>query len=115
MLKGDKEGVKGKGNGKVLITNKDSKVFVFFSDHGAPGLLGFPEKMLFADELIGALKYMNEQSLYKKMVFYLEACEAGSMFEGLLPKDINIYAMTAANAHESSFGTYCYPDDVVNG
>lgn len=37
------------------------------------------------------------------------------MFEGLLPKDINIYAMTAANAHESSFGTYCYPDDVING
>lgn len=61
VLKGDKEGVKGKGNGKVLRTNKDSKVFVFFSDHGAPGLLGFPEKMLFADELNKALKYMHDQ------------------------------------------------------
>jgi legumain len=37
------------------------------------------------------------------------------MFEGLLPENINIYATTAANAVESSYGTYCSPDDVVNG
>jgi legumain len=37
------------------------------------------------------------------------------MFEGLLPLNINIYATTAANSKESSWGTYCYPDDVVNG
>lgn len=45
----------------------------------------------------------------------MEACESGSMFEGLLPENINIYATTAANAVESSYGTYCSPDDVVNG
>lgn len=49
------------------------------------------------------------------MVFYIEACESGSMFEGILPENINIYGVTAANAHESSWGYYCYPDDVVNG
>ncbi|AQK96094.1 senescence enhanced2a [Zea mays] len=40
-------------------------------------------------------------------VFYLEACESGSIFEGLLPNDINVYATTASNADESSWGTYC--------
>jgi legumain len=40
-------------------------------------------------------------------VFYLEACESGSIFEGLLPEDINIYATTASNAEESSWGCYC--------
>ncbi|KAB8081887.1 hypothetical protein EE612_003477, partial [Oryza sativa] len=39
--------------------------------------------------------------------FYLEACESGSIFEGLLPNGINVYATTASNADESSWGTYC--------
>lgn len=49
------------------------------------------------------------------MVFYLEACESGSMFQDILSDQLNIYAVTAANAEESSWGTYCYPDDVING
>lgn len=44
-------------------------------------------------------------------VFYLEACESGSIFEGLLPEGLNIYATTAANAEESSWGTYCPGED----
>jgi legumain len=53
--------------------------------------------------------------MYKKLVFYLEACESGSMFQGLLPTNQNIYVTTASNAVESSWGTYCPPDDMVNG
>jgi legumain len=37
------------GNGKVLQSTADSKVFVFFSDHGAPGLIAFPTSYLYAD------------------------------------------------------------------
>jgi len=37
------------------------------------------------------------------------------MFEGILEKDLGIYAVTAANSSESSWGTYCGPDDWVNG
>ncbi|EPS60990.1 vacuolar processing enzyme a, partial [Genlisea aurea] len=40
-------------------------------------------------------------------VFYLESCESGSIFEGILPNNLNIYATTASNAQESSWGTYC--------
>lgn len=40
-------------------------------------------------------------------MIYVEACESGSMFEGILKKNLNIYAVTAANSKENSFGTYC--------
>jgi len=44
------------------------------------------------------------------MVIYIEACESGSMFEGILPSTINVYATTAANAKESSYS--CYYDSL---
>jgi len=37
----------------------------------------------------------------------MEACESGSMFEGQLKSSQSIYAVTAANSQESSWGTYC--------
>jgi legumain len=58
---------------------------------------------------------MHENNMYKEMTIYIEACESGSMFEGILEDNLNIYATTAANPHESSWGYYCSPDDVVNG
>lgn len=35
------------------------------------------------------------------------------MFEGLLSSNLNIYATTASNAEESSYGTYCPGDQSV--
>jgi len=50
------------------------------------------------------------------MSVYIEACESGSMFtNGKLKDNLNIYATTAANPNESSWGTYCYPNDIVDG
>lgn len=42
IMKGNAAANVGKGNGKVLKSDENSKVFVFFSDHGAPGLVAFP-------------------------------------------------------------------------
>jgi hypothetical protein len=36
---------------------------------------------------------------------------SGSMFKGLLPTDINVYATTAANSTQSSYA--CYYDDYL--
>jgi legumain len=41
---------------------------------------------------------MNSKKMYRKMVIYIEACHSASLFEGLLPNDIGIYAVVAANA-----------------
>jgi len=61
---------------------------------------------LYATDLIATLKYMSKNNRYSQFVFYLEACESGSMFEDILPKNISIYATTASNAHESSYACY---------
>lgn len=114
ILAGNKAGVEGKGNGKVLESTADDKVVVFFSDHGAVGLIAFPSQYLYADDLMKTLESMHEKKMYKELVFYLEACESGSMFANL-KNDINVYATTASNAAESSWGTYCPPSDKVNG
>ncbi|KAK4340744.1 hypothetical protein RND71_039245 [Anisodus tanguticus] len=43
-------------------------------------------------------------------VFYMEACDSGSMFDGLLPKGLNIYVTTASKPNENSWATYCSAD-----
>jgi legumain len=100
--------------GKVLGSTSSSKVFVNFVDHGAVGLIGFPHTTMHAKELMSALTTMHSKNMYSELVFYLEACESGSMFQDLKP-DMGIYATTASNAKESSWGTYCSPDDKVDG
>jgi legumain len=51
---------------------------------------------------------MYDKKMYRELVFYLETCESGSMFKNL-PKNINVFAESAANAKESSWATYCHP------
>ncbi|KAK8931262.1 hypothetical protein KSP39_PZI016108 [Platanthera zijinensis] len=107
VLLGDKTAVSG-GSGKVVDSGPDDHIFIFYSDHGGPGVLGMPTyPYLYADDFISVLKKKHASNSYKSLVIYLEACESGSIFEGLLPEDIGIYATTASNAVESSWGTYC--------
>lgn len=114
VITGNKTAVKG-GNGKVLKSGPNDDVFINFVDHGAPGLVAFPNTYLYADQLNTSLTYMHQHKMYRKLVFYLEACESGSMFQGILSPNINVYATTAANTSESSWGTYCSPDCVIKG
>lgn len=109
VLLGNHTYLKDKGSGKFLNSGPDDHVFVNFADHGAPGLVAFPNGELYARQLIQTIHIMYEMKKYRKMVFYVEACESGSMFQGLLPNDINVFATTAANGEESSYA--CYWDD----
>lgn len=56
---------------------------------------------------------MHEKKRFNKMVLYIEACESGSMFKGLLPEDIDVFATTAANASTSSYACYWDPTQFV--
>ncbi|KAI8474624.1 MAG: peptidase C13 family-domain-containing protein [Monoraphidium minutum] len=108
VLRGDARAVAGRGTGRVLESGPHDKVFLFYSDHGAAGVLGMPEgPFLYADQLHEALRYRAKRDGFKEMVLYIEACESGSIFEGLLDGRLPIYATTAANAVESSWATYC--------
>jgi len=104
------------GGRPVLKSGPTDRVFVFFTDHGGTGIIAFPDGSLMSSTtLIGAINQMFNSKMYSHLVFYMEACESGSMFEGLIRPNIGVYVTTASNAIESSWGTYCPPDDMVNG
>ena len=63
-MEGDASAVVGKGTGKVLKSNENSKVFMFFSDHGAPGLIAFPSQYLYADTLNTIVNNMYKTKMY---------------------------------------------------
>ncbi|KAG7577964.1 Peptidase C13 legumain [Arabidopsis thaliana x Arabidopsis arenosa] len=107
VLLGNESGVTG-GSGKVLKSGPNDNIFIYYADHGAPGLLAMPNgDEVLAKDFNKVLEKMHKRKSYNKMVIYVEACESGSMFEGILKKNLNIYAVTAANSKENSFGTYC--------
>ncbi|CAL8077942.1 unnamed protein product [Calicophoron daubneyi] len=98
-------------NKKVLNSTENDEILVFYSDHGGPNLIAFLDDDLYSEDLITTLKTMHQQKRYKRMLLLIEACYSGSMFEDLLPNNINILAITAANKSESSYGTFCRPKD----
>ncbi|KAM0915446.1 hypothetical protein ACQ4PT_010849 [Festuca glaucescens] len=107
VLMGNKTAVTG-GSKKVINSKPSDHIFIYYTDHGGAGVLGMPNlPYLYADDFIKVLKEKHASKSYSKMVIYVEACESGSMFEGIMPQDLNIYVTTAANAVESSYPAYC--------
>ncbi len=111
VLTGRKNLMENIGSGKVIDSTADDNIFVYYADHGAFGFVGMPSgKYLYAHQLNNTFKYMIMQKKFKNLVFYMEACESGSMFEHLSTND-RIWAITAANAHQSSYAYY-YDTDI---
>mmetsp|Transcript_5297 Transcript_5297/g.11703 ORF Transcript_5297/g.11703 Transcript_5297/m.11703 type:complete len:445 (-) Transcript_5297:73-1407(-) len=103
--------------GPVLKSGSRDHVFINFVDHGAPGLVAFPSTELHKTQLDDAFATMHKKKMYNRLVFYLEACESGSMFTDLTTP--GIFGVSASNPTESSWGTYCpgmtQDADTVNG
>lgn len=119
VLLGDVEKAKqisGLENPKVLKTTKEDNIFLYYIDHGGDNIVAMPEGgYLTSKILVGTIQEMYDKGMYNRLVYYLEACESGSMWQ-TLPKDINAYALSSTYPDESSWGTYCPPnDDVVDG
>jgi legumain len=103
--------------GKVIHGDKDSKVFFYFVDHGAPLFVEMPNKneKLYADELEDLLRSMKIMRKYASMVIYMDSCSSGSMFNHTLSEDLYVYAVTSTNSTELAWASYCDPFDTVNG
>jgi len=110
VLKGEKPTCTGNCSGKVLNSGPNDHVFINLVDHGADSLFAFPNDILSSDQLQTALNNLHDKKKYEKLVFYLESCESGSMFKDVLKPNINIYATTASDFDESSYGCYCDDD-----
>jgi len=126
--------------GPVLKSTAQDHVFVYYADHGGVGILGVPDAepltasgelprgksgdgYIHAADINTAIETLQSKGGYKELLFYLEACEGGSIFANLL-KAPNAKALTSANPSESSWGWYCAPtfspalgtgSDVVDG
>ncbi|CAG2107835.1 unnamed protein product [Medioppia subpectinata] len=118
VLRGDPE---LKAAGKLVVDGgPNDHIFVFFMGHGSVDLnmyiyiahklqesIDFPRGTLFAKDLINELKGMHHAQRYAKLLFYLEAIDSGSMFDKLLPADINVYAVTSSKPDQASWAC-CY-------
>ncbi|CAG2166989.1 unnamed protein product [Oppiella nova] len=93
ILKGDEK--LEKGGKKVVKSGPNDRIFVYLDDHGGDEVVFFPTTTLLAKDLNNVLIDMHKENKFSQLVFYLAACEAGSMFAKLLPTDINVYALTA--------------------
>jgi len=100
------------GSGKVIRSTHLDNIFVFYSDHGSVGLICMPVgPYVYADDLSVVLKSMASSGKFNKFLFYVEACESGSLFyQGLLPSNINIFATTASTPFESSWACNYSPE-----
>ncbi|KAL5096113.1 hypothetical protein RYX36_000440 [Vicia faba] len=101
-----------RGSGKVLSTGPDDNIFIYIYGNSAYRRIVMPTTDLRVEDFVQELIAKHESNSYKKMVIYIDANEAGSMFEGHLPNDINVYATTSSVANESSLGFYC-PDSPI--
>ena len=106
ILRGEGDKLKRKGTGKVLKGRPSDDVFVYFADHGGHQRVNFPNDYLSARTLTKTLKSMHKKNLYKNLLFYMEACNSGSMFEDFLPSALRILAVTASNPGEASYSCF---------
>ena len=65
---------------KVVKSGPNDHIFLYFSDHGAPGLIAFPSSELYAKDLNRVLRKMALRKKFTKMVVYIE---------GIIIKTIN--------------------------
>ena len=56
-----------------------------------------------ANDIVDALQSKFNSKGFAQLTFYLEACESGSIFDGLLPSNISVYAPTPDNNTASLF------------
>jgi glycosylphosphatidylinositol transamidase (GPIT) subunit GPI8 len=104
------------GSGRSLRdTAPDDDVFLFYDDHGAPGVLEFPDgSVLHTEEFQSIVQRMRSENRFGRFLIYIEACNSGSMLEGI-PADIGVYGVTAVGPDKPSLGTYCGSEAKING
>ena len=88
-----------------LPSTADDYIYIYYDNHGGPGILGVPDGVsggyIKADALSAAFDTMAEKKNYKYIFFGIEACYSGSI--GEVFKAPNMATITAANNKESSY------------
>eukprot|EP00828_Plagiopyla_frontata_P048238 TRINITY_DN9181_c0_g1_i4.p2 TRINITY_DN9181_c0_g1~~TRINITY_DN9181_c0_g1_i4.p2 ORF type:complete len:306 (+),score=49.47 TRINITY_DN9181_c0_g1_i4:317-1234(+) len=103
------------GTGRVLNSNSTDNVFIYYIDDGGTGILSAPGgQYIYAVDLKSTLDYLKSSNKFNQLIFYIEAAQSGSMATNYSSSS-GIYFLTSANVTGSSYGTYCNPNDEVEG
>eukprot|EP01029_Cantina_marsupialis_P029222 TRINITY_DN779968_c0_g1_i1.p1 TRINITY_DN779968_c0_g1~~TRINITY_DN779968_c0_g1_i1.p1 ORF type:complete len:310 (+),score=87.55 TRINITY_DN779968_c0_g1_i1:88-1017(+) len=106
------EKIVGAKSNRTLTTGPEDTIFVYLAasvstnstiGFGATDEYGKSWKMESKD-LMDTLKYMHENKLYKKMVFFLQSNEAAAFFSELT-SDMNILVIAATSDHDGKYVT----------
>lgn len=109
LLKGDPN-----VGSKPLLSDQSSNIFLYMVNNGAPGMIQMPnDHFLYADDLRDTIQFMYDNKMYDKMVIYADSPESSTFFKGLKYEEVNVYAVSSS--HSTQWGTYCTPDEVVQG
>lgn len=85
-----------------LPTTSNDYVFIYYDNHGGPGILGTPNGYeIEADKVSESFESASKSQLYKQCLFMIEACYSGSVAEVITASNLAI--ITAANNAESSY------------
>ena len=117
IMRGDVDKLReltGKSEPRALHSTSDDDIMLYFTSHGGPGRILVGSGTVSDKELMDTIQYMHDKKMYNHFLFLMEACYSGSMFTSL-PKDLNVYAITAADDSHSSYESHCPPHDVVDG
>ncbi|MBM3243122.1 hypothetical protein FJZ31_43235 [Candidatus Poribacteria bacterium] len=87
----------------VLESDRNSNVFIYMVDHGAPGLMPFVHgEPLTSSKLAAIVDEMNAKNKYRQMLIMVEACFGGSI--GSQINTPGVLYLTGASKMEASFG-----------
>jgi len=102
ILTGNAQAMQGIGSGKVIASGPNDHVFVYFADHGAPGLIAFPTKMVGLWIEINQLVMTDGSSTLARMVVWPKT------FLNVFPLTLNLnHSRTRSNAFGDARFWFC--------
>ncbi|CAL8083479.1 unnamed protein product [Calicophoron daubneyi] len=101
IMNGD-ENLRSSGR-KVLLSNRDDNVFLFFSGYSSNSLLRFRKETLHADVLDDLFDSMTREGRYSNMYVVINGDQAGSILEKIDWNGKRIYATAGAMEGQKSY------------
>ena len=94
---------------QVIESDADDNVFVFWSGHGAPGMLNFGRSVITKDRIEDCLSAMEAKGNYRQGIWFVESCYSGSVAKAA-DNHKHMIVFTAAGEDETSKGDEYNPN-----
>lgn len=95
---------------KKLMSDSGSNILFYLTGHGGDQFLKFQDTQeLTSDDLADAFEQMNIANRYNEILFMVDTCQAGTLFEEIYSS--NIIAMASSKKDENSYSYHA--DDEI--